>query len=74
MDLTITLTNGKITTKLYAKPMVLNLYIPPFSCHASGMAAGHIHGQFYRFIMLCTYQHDIKQELSIFFQCLLDRG
>ncbi len=29
MDLTITLTNGKITTKLFAKPMALHLYIPP---------------------------------------------
>jgi hypothetical protein len=74
MDLTIMLTNGKITTKLYAKPMALHLYIPPFSCHAPRVTTGLIHGHFYHVIMLCTYQHDIKRELSKFFQRLLDRG
>jgi hypothetical protein len=37
MDLTIMLTNGKISTKLYAKPMVLYLF-PPFSYHAPCIA------------------------------------
>ena len=74
MDLTITLTNGKITTKLFAKPLALHLYIPPFSCHAPGVATGLIHGHFYRVIMLCTYQHDVERELTTFFHRLLDRG
>ena len=74
MDLTISLTNGRIATKLFAKPMALHLYIPPFSCHAPGVATGLIHGHFYRVIMLCTHQHDITRELSTFFTRLLDRG
>jgi hypothetical protein len=73
MDLTITLTNGKISTKLYAKPLALHLYIPPFSCHAPGVSTGLIYGHFYRVMMLCTYQHDIDRELSNFLHRLLAR-
>ena len=74
MDLTLTITNGKISTKLYAKPMVLHLYIPPFSCHTPGISTGLIHGHFFRAMMLCTHQHDIDRELSSFLQHLLERG
>ena len=74
MDLTLKITNGKITTKLYAKPMALHLYIPPFSCHAPGVSTGLIHGHFFRVMLLCTHQHDINRELSSFLQRLLDRG
>ena len=75
MDLTITLTNGKISTKLYAKPiMALHLYIPPFLCHAPGVSTGLIFGHFYQVMTLCTYQHDINQELTNFLHHLLAWG
>lgn len=73
MDLTITITNGKISTKLYAKPMALHLYIPPFSCHTPGISMGQINGHFFRVMMLCTHQHEIDHELSNFLHRLLDR-
>ena len=64
MDLSLTITNGRIATSLYAKPMALHLYIPPFSCHAPGISLGLIYGHFFRVMMLCSHQHDIEQELS----------
>lgn len=74
MDLTITLDDGKFTTKLYAKPMALHLYIPPSSCHAPGIINGLIHGHFLRVYQLCSHQHDIDREIDLFYQRLLDRG
>lgn len=74
MDLNIHLRRGKIFTSLYAKPMVLHLYIPPSSCHAPGIATGLIYGQFYRIFQLCSHKHDIEREIYLFCTRLLDRG
>lgn len=74
MDLNIELSNGKLYTSLYAKPMALHLYIPPSSCHTPGIATGLIFGHFYRVFMLCSHEKDIEQELYLFFNRLLDRG
>ena len=74
MDLNICLSNGKLYTSLYAKPMALHLYIPPSSCHAPGIATGLIHGHFYRVFMLCSRETDIEHEIYQFFNRLLDRG
>ena len=40
MDLTISLANGKITAKVYDKPMALYNYIPTSSVHPPGMNTG----------------------------------
>lgn len=74
MDLTITLKDGIFTTKLYAKPMALHLYIPPSSCHAPGIINGLIFGHFLRVYQLCSHQQDIDNELDLFYQRLIDRG
>ena len=74
MDLNIHLTNGRLTTSLYAKKQALHLYIPPASCHAPGIATGLIHGHFHRLFLLCSHETDIQQEIYHFFNRLLDRG
>ena len=74
MDLNITLTNGKLYTSLYAKPLALHLYIPPTSCHAPGIASGLIHGHLHRVFLLCSHEKDIENEIYLFFNRLLDRG
>ena len=74
MDLNIHLRRGRLFTSLYAKPMALHLYIPPTSCHAPGIATGLVFGHFYRMYKLCSHQHDIEQEMYLFFKRLLDRG
>lgn len=74
MDLNIHLRRGKIFTSLYAKPLALHLYIPPSSCHAPGLTRGLITGQLYRIYKLCSHKHDIEQEISSFFNRLLERG
>ena len=74
MDLTLRLHDGRITTSLYAKPLALHLYIPPFSCHTPGLAHGLIHGHIHRIITLCSHQADITREISAFYRRLLDRG
>lgn len=74
MDLNITITDGKLSTSLYAKPMALHLYIPPSSCHTPGLTIGLIHGHFYRLFMLCSQEKDIELEIYEFFNRLLDRG
>lgn len=74
MDLNIHLRRGRLFTSLYAKPMALHLYIPPTSCHAPGIATGLVFGHFFRIFELCSHQHDIEQEMYLFFKRLLDRG
>ncbi len=74
MDLTITLTNGKFSTKLYSKPMSLHLYIPPSSCQAPGVATGLIFGHILRLYQLCSHQQDIDDELKQFYTRLTARG
>ena len=37
MDLTISITNGNISTSLFEKPLNLHLYIPPHSAHPTGL-------------------------------------
>ena len=74
MDLNVTLSDGRISTSLYAKPMALHLYLPPTSCHTPGLTVGLIHGHFYRLFMLCSHEKDIELEIYNFFNRLLDRG
>ena len=74
MDLNVTLSDGRISTSLYAKPMALHLYLPPTSCHTPGLTVGLIHGHFYRLFMLCSHKKDIELEIYNFFNCLLYRG
>jgi hypothetical protein len=74
MDLTITLQNCRFSTSIYAKPMSLHLYIPPSSSHAPGIATGLIFGHILRLYCLCSHQHDIDNELSLFYQRLIDCG
>ncbi len=74
MDLNVELSNGKLHTSLYAKPLALHLYIPPSSCHAPGIATGLIFGHFFRVFLLCSHERDIEQEIYLFFNRLLDRG
>lgn len=74
MDLTIKLTNGNLTTSLYAKPKALHLYIPPMSCHTPGITTGLIFGHVLRVHQLCSHQADIDNELLLFHQRLIARG
>ena len=43
MDLTITITECKISTSLFEKPLNLHLYIPPHSVHPPGLLPGIVH-------------------------------
>jgi hypothetical protein len=74
MDLNIEISQGKLLTSLYAKPLALHLYIPPSSCHAPGIATGLIFGHLFRVFMLCSRDKDIEHEIYLFFNRLLDRG
>ncbi len=73
MDLNVTLSDGKISTK----PMALHLYLPPTSCHTPGLTVGLIHSHFYWLFMLCSHkkaEKDIELEIYNFFNRLFDRG
>ena len=63
MDLTITLANGKIATKVYEKPMA---YITPSSAHLSGLNAGLVIGQVLRFHQLSSLELDAHHQMKIF--------
>ena len=74
MDLTLSIEDGRVISKLYSKPLALHLYIPPNSCHPPGVVTGLIMGNVLRIYMLCSRQSDIEEELRRFFEYLLDRG
>jgi hypothetical protein len=74
MDLQLKIDGKKTVTSLFAKPMVLHLYIPPHSCHAPDVFLGMIFGNVLRIHQLCSHATDIVRELKLFFHCLLDQG
>eukprot|EP00957_Ditylum_brightwellii_P148309 11291459-Ditylum_brightwellii.AAC.1 len=63
MDLTITIKDGKITTKLYEKSLNLYLYIPPHSAHPPGVLNGIIFDQIHCIFTLCSERADISQSV-----------
>ena len=74
MDMTIRIENGLIVTSLYAKPLAFHQYIPPSSCHPPGVLTGLVLGQVLRIFQLCSREHDIDNELRLFYRRLVDRG
>ena len=67
MDLTISITNGKIETTLFKKELNLYLYIPPHSAHAPDVLAGLVIGQVLQFHQLYTRKDDVIKKSSNYF-------
>ena len=74
IDLTISLDNGKITTKVYEKPMSLHQYIPPYSVHPPGMARGLVIGQTLYFHQLCSLKLDAHLQMKKLYKRLQALG
>ena len=74
LDITITIENGKIETKLFEKLLNLYLYIPPHSAHPPGVLKGLVLGNCYRIYSLCSKKTDVKKNLQAFYHRLLARG
>eukprot|EP00957_Ditylum_brightwellii_P013327 1006140-Ditylum_brightwellii.AAC.2 len=60
MGLTITIKDGKITTKLYEKSLNLYLNIPPYSAHPPGMLNGIIFSLMHCIFSLCSKRANIS--------------
>jgi hypothetical protein len=73
MDLRLKIEEKKVVTSLYAKPMVLHLYIPPHS-YAPGVLPGIIFGNTLQIHQLCSQAGDVTREIKLFIHCLLDHG
>ena len=74
LDVTLTLQNGSIITRMYEKVLNLYLYLPPHSSHPPGVLKGLIHGRLQQIDYLCSHdldKHDLQQKL---YQRLLRRG
>eukprot|EP00956_Cyclotella_meneghiniana_P014218 scaffold21239_cov59-Cyclotella_meneghiniana.AAC.1 len=74
MDMTISIVNGRIETRLYEKDMNLYLYLPPHSSHPRGVFTGLIFGQVLRTRRLCTHVEDAESSINEFFERMLARG
>ena len=74
MDLTISITNGRLTTTVYEKPQNLYLYLPPHSSHPRGIETGLIYGQVRRIRRLCSNKDDSDTYIKRLFQRLVARG
>jgi len=74
MDLRISIMNGRFSTTIYSKPMSLHLYIPPFSCHAPGIATSLVYGHTLRVYRICSKNGYINKELNLFYKQLIVRG
>ena len=58
MDLTISITNGNISTSLFEKPLNLHLYIPPHSAHQPRLLPGIVHSTLFRIFTTCLDHND----------------
>jgi hypothetical protein len=74
MDLRLKIKEKKMVTSLYAKPMVLHLYIPPHLYHTPGVLPGIVFGNVLQIHQLCSRAVDVTQEIKLFLHCLLNRG
>jgi hypothetical protein len=73
LDLTLTLTQGRITTRTFQKSVNLYLYLPPVSAHPEGCYKGLIVGNFLRFRKQ-NNDEDFKSLIATFAQNLFKRG
>eukprot|EP00804_Cyclotella_cryptica_P024906 CCRYP_011806-RE/>CCRYP_011806-RE protein AED:0.30 eAED:0.30 QI:0/-1/0/1/-1/0/1/0/232 len=74
MDMTISIENGTLVTRVFKKDMNLYLYLPPTSSHPKGIGTGLIFGQVLRYRRLSTHQCDADKKIREFYQRLLARG
>ena len=74
MDLTISITNGNISTSLFEKPLNLHLYIPPHSAHPPGLLYCIVHSTLFRIFTLCSDHNDQILCTKVFFKRLQARG
>ena len=74
MDLTITIVDGHLETKLFEKEANLYLYLPPHSAHPRSVFTGLIFGQVLRTRRLCTHKSDADNSIGEFFTRMLARG
>ena len=74
MDLTISITDGKLSTTLFEKEQNLHLYLPPTSSHPKGCGTGLVFGYVLRARWLCSNQADADAKIEEFLGQLLERG
>ena len=74
MDLSISIKNNRLVTKIYEKPENLYLYLPSASCHTPGIIKGTVIGMIYRYYVLISSQSDYIAQIETFFHRLCNRG
>ena len=74
MDLTISISKGRIVTTLFEKPSNRHLYIPPHSCHPPGVTTGTIYGMVHRIMTLCSDRSDQLKRIRQFVLHMRARG
>ena len=66
MDLTISITNGHISSSLFERPLNLHLYIPPHSAHPPRLLPGIVHSTLFRIFILCSDHNDRILRTKVF--------
>jgi hypothetical protein len=74
LDMTISLENSTIKTKLYEKQLNLYLYVPPSSAHSPGILNGLIYGMLLRIYRLTTDPADCQEMIQNLYNRLVARG
>ena len=74
LDLTLTISGGKITSKTFQKKMNLYLYIPPASAHPASCIKGTIYGLIRRYYAQNTNYLDCVKMIKLLYRRLLARG
>ena len=74
LDLTLSISNGSISSKTYTKEHNLHLYLPPSSAHSPGTLKSLIFGNLQRYWKQNTHTSDYVNMASAFRQHLLARG
>jgi hypothetical protein len=74
LDLTLSISNGFVTSKTYSKEHNLHLYLPPRSAHSPGVLKSLIYGNLQRYWKQNTHASDYTKMTSDFRQHLIARG
>ena len=74
MDLTISIEDKRLVTKIFEKKENPYLYLSPSSAHTPGIIKGTIIGMIFRYFALTTYPSDFYHQVENFFHRLVAVG
>ena len=74
LDMSLSISSGRVSSKLYRKPSAIYQYIPAASCHPPSVFTGIAAGETNRILRRCSDSSDARKEIQFLRRKLEARG